>query len=68
LTEVGWRIMRNKGVHKLYASPNIINNITSKRKRWTSHVACMGDIRNAYDILVGIPSGERSLGRNRRRW
>jgi hypothetical protein len=28
----------------------------------------MGENRNAYRILVGIPEGKRSLGRPRRRW
>jgi hypothetical protein len=28
----------------------------------------MGDMRNAYRILVGKPEGRRPLGRPRRRW
>jgi hypothetical protein len=28
----------------------------------------MGETRNAYRILVGMPEGERPLGRPRRRW
>jgi hypothetical protein len=28
----------------------------------------MGENRNAYRILVGMPEGKRSLGRLRRRW
>jgi hypothetical protein len=28
----------------------------------------MGDIRDAYNILVGSPEGRRTLGRPRRRW
>jgi len=28
----------------------------------------MGDMRNAYNILVGKPEGKRSLGRPRCRW
>jgi hypothetical protein len=28
----------------------------------------MGEIRNAYKVLVGNPEGKRSLGRPRRRW
>jgi hypothetical protein len=28
----------------------------------------MGDMRNAYDILVGKPKGKRPLGRPWRRW
>jgi hypothetical protein len=28
----------------------------------------MGDIRNAYRILVGKPEGEKPLGRSKHRW
>jgi hypothetical protein len=28
----------------------------------------MGEMRNAYRIIVGKPEGKRSLGRPRRRW
>jgi len=31
-------------------------------------VARMGDMRNAYGILVGKPEGKRPLGRPMRRW
>ena len=32
------------------------------------HVACMGEGRGAYRVLVGKPEGKRPLGRLRRRW
>jgi hypothetical protein len=31
-------------------------------------VARTGEVRGAYNILVGRPEGRRSLGRTRRRW
>jgi hypothetical protein len=31
------------------------------------YVACMGEMRNAYNILVGKPEGKRPLGRPRSR-
>jgi hypothetical protein len=55
-------------LHKLYSSPSIIRIIKSRRMRWAGHVARMGENRNAYRILVGIPEGKRPLGRPRRRW
>jgi hypothetical protein len=42
--------------------------IKSRRIRWTGHVACMGEMRNAYSILVGKPEGKRPLGRPKHRW
>jgi hypothetical protein len=32
------------------------------------HVACMGEMRSAHNILVGRPEGRRPLGRPRHRW
>jgi hypothetical protein len=46
----------------LYASPNIIRQIKSRRKRWPMHKAHTGDMRNKYRILVGKPKGKRPLG------
>jgi hypothetical protein len=60
-----WRRLRNEDLH---SSPNIIRVIKSRRMRWAGHVACMGDERGAYRILVGRPEGRRPLGRSRRRW
>jgi hypothetical protein len=40
----------------------------SRRMRWAGHVARMGEMRNAYRILVGKPEGRRPLGRPRRWW
>jgi hypothetical protein len=52
----------------LYSSPNIIRQIKSRRMRWVGHVACMGEERNVYKVLVGNPEGKRPLGRPRCRW
>jgi len=32
------------------------------------HVACTGDRKHAYRVLVWRPEGKRPLGRPRRRW
>jgi len=32
------------------------------------HVACIGERRGVYRVLVGKPEGKRPLGRPRRRW
>jgi hypothetical protein len=36
--------------------------------RSAGHVACRGEVRGAYNILVGRPEGRRPLGRPRCRW
>jgi hypothetical protein len=51
-----------------YASLDIIRVIKSRRLRWMLHVAHMGEMRNAYDILVGNLELKRPLGRPRHRW
>jgi transposase len=42
--------------------------IKSRRMRWAGHVACMGEGRSVYRVLVGRPKGKRPLGRPRYRW
>jgi len=42
--------------------------IKSKRMRWARHVACKGEGRGVYRVLVGKSEGKRPLGRPRRRW
>jgi hypothetical protein len=51
----GWRKVHNEELHNLYSSPSIIRMITSRRMRWAGHVGSMGEVRNAYRILVGKP-------------
>jgi len=36
--------------------------------RWAGHVACNGERRGVYMVLVGKPEGKRPLWRFRRRW
>jgi hypothetical protein len=36
--------------------------------RWAGHVACMGEERKVYKVLVGKPEGKWPLGRSRHRW
>jgi hypothetical protein len=63
----GWRKLHNEELHGLYSSPSIVRVIKARRMRWAGHMARMGDVRGAYNILVGSPEGRRSLGRPRRR-
>jgi hypothetical protein len=48
-----WRKLRNEELNNLYSSPNIIiiRVIKSRRMRWKSHVARMGEMRNTFKIL-----------------
>jgi hypothetical protein len=61
----GWRKLHNEELHGLYSSPSIVRVIKARRMRWAGHVACMGEVRGACNILVGKPEG---LGRPRHRW
>jgi hypothetical protein len=61
----GWRRLHNEELHNLYALPNIIRVIKSRRMRCVEDVARMGTMRNAHKILVGKPEGRRPLGRYR---
>ena len=52
----------------MYRSPNIVRVIKSRRSRWAGHVARMEEVRSAFRILTGKPTGKRPLGSSRRRW
>ena len=60
--------LHKKELNDLYCSPNIVRVIKSRRMRWAGHVACMGEERGVYRVLVGKLEGRRPLGRPRRRW
>jgi hypothetical protein len=59
----GWRKFNG-----LYSSPSIVRVIKARTMRWAGHVARMGEVRGAYNILVGRPEWRRPLERPRRRW
>ena len=63
-----WRRLNNEELNDLYSSPNIVRVIKWRRMRWAGHVACMGEERGVYRVLVGKSEGRRPLGRPRRRW
>jgi hypothetical protein len=64
----GWRKLQNDELHGLYSSPGIVRMIKARKMSWAGHVACMGEVRGAYNILLGRPEGRRPLGRPRCRW
>jgi hypothetical protein len=44
----GWKRLHNEKLHNLYASPNILRVVKSRRMRWVGHVARMEEMRNVY--------------------
>jgi hypothetical protein len=58
-----WSKLHNEELHILYSSPNIARQIKSKRMKWVGHVACMGEERKVYRVLVGKPEGKSPLRR-----
>jgi hypothetical protein len=63
-----WRSLRNEELHNLYSSPNVVRMIESMRLRWTGHVVCMGEMRNAYRMFFSGNLKGRPLGKPRLRW
>jgi hypothetical protein len=42
--------------------------IKPRRMKWVGHVAHMGEMVSAYNILANKPKGKRPLGSCRHRW
>jgi hypothetical protein len=63
----GWRGLHNEELHNVYASPNIMRMVKSRRMKWADHAGRMGEMRNAYSILVGKFEGKRPFGKLRHR-
>ena len=51
----------NEELNDLYSSLNIVRVIKSRRMTWAGHVACMGERRGLYRVLVGKPEGKNQL-------
>jgi hypothetical protein len=62
-----WGKLHNEELNDLYYLPNIVRVVKSRRMRWASHVARMGEERGVHRVLVGKPDGKSPLGRPRRR-
>jgi hypothetical protein len=56
-----WRRLHNEELHDLHTSLNIIRVMKPRRMKWEDHVTLIGEIRNAYIILVGKPVEKRPL-------
>jgi hypothetical protein len=63
-----WRKLHHEELNDLYFSSNIIWLIKLRRISLVGHIACMGERRGAYKVLVGKHEGKRPLGRSRCRW
>jgi hypothetical protein len=56
-----WRRLHKEELYDLYSSPNFLCMIKPGRMRWAGHMTPMGNGRDAYTVLVGIPVGNRQL-------
>ena len=45
-----WHLLTVAQISDLYASPNIVRMIKSRRMRWAGHVARMGEERGVYRV------------------
>ena len=63
-----WRKLHNEELSDLYFTPIIFRVVKSRRMRWAGHVACMGEGRGVYRVLMGKHEGKRPFGRLGSRW
>ena len=57
-----WKKLHNEKLNDQYPSSNIVGMIKSRRMRWVGHVACMGERKGIYRILVGKLEGRDHFG------
>jgi hypothetical protein len=62
------RKLHNEELNALYCSPNIVRVIKLRRFRLAGNVACMGERKGVYRVVVGKPEGKTPLERPRHRW
>ena len=63
-----WKRLHNEELDSLHLSPNIVRVIKSRRLRWRGYAARMEEGRSAFKIIIDKSTGNRPLGRPRRRW
>jgi hypothetical protein len=59
-----WRKLHDEELHDLYSTQSIIRVMKQKRMGWAGHVACMGENRDAFRVLLGKPDSKTSLQRH----
>jgi hypothetical protein len=55
-----WRRLHNEELHNVYVSQYVVRVIKSRRVTGVGGETRIGEIRNAYNILVGKPGGKRT--------
>jgi hypothetical protein len=60
--------LHNDELDNLYSSPNIVRVIKARRLRWARYVACIGEGRGVYRVLVEKRESKEPLRSPRRRW
>jgi hypothetical protein len=48
----GWRKLHSEEPHNLYSPPDIIRMTKLRRMRWTGRVTRMGEMINAYKVVI----------------
>ena len=56
------RRLHNEELNDLYSSRNIVLVIKSRRMGWAGYVACMGEERGVYRVLLGKPERKNHWG------
>jgi len=51
----GWRRLHSAELYDQHSPLNVIGVMKWRRVSWAGHVACMGERRGVYRILVGEP-------------
>ena len=63
-----WRELHKGELHEMHGSPNMTTVITGKKEKCVGQVACTGENRTVYTVLVEKSEGKRTPGRSWIKW
>jgi hypothetical protein len=63
-----WGKLHSEEFIDLYSSPKTVRVTKLRKMRWAGHVACLGERKSVYWVLIGKPEGKTPLVRPRNRW
>lgn len=63
-----WKVKSNAELRELFASPDLVAEVRSRRLAWLGHLERLDENRTVKRLFRNRPEGRRKVGRPRKRW